>query len=261
VCGALFIILSYFPNDVLKDFIIPLVLVFFISRFLWRKYLKKKGLLRDASSGLMSLIFWGLIGVFYVYIQFAPISPQFVLYETEQPFILSEFDEYRTPKSTNSTDEKDSVSFKNPAKKGLLENALDGAIYAIKTEALACAFLVQQGKLETCTSSTIWSERAELDNNIETVEILVSDTEPETCAKSSCHVTLIQTTQTELLRFLNAQMDNEKSNEVPPTAEASLITEWDKVVMPLIISKPTSNTWRHIQIKSDDGSNVTWTGK
>ena len=235
------------PSSFLIPTLIFLVLSYFLLNVLWRRYLKKRGELGNSSTGLLLLVVSWLMAAYIYFDESTPESPQIALYETTDPEYFSSTDPRPAQEETEG--------FRRGRFSSITGKLVD-KVESLHDSGLACAFLKQHKQIGKCSSGVFQeSIRIELDNNSVTVELLVAEKAPEKCIETTCQVWLIQTTQKRIDQFTEVRIENKEQGKAPPTADATLITQWDDVITPVIVLNAASDGWRHLRV-----SGVVWNG-
>ncbi|PWQ98039.1 NfeD family protein [Leucothrix pacifica] len=250
------------PASLIISVLIFLVLSYFLANVLWRRYLKKRGELGDSSTGLLLLVIAWLMAAYIYFDESTPEPPQIALYETTDPEYFSSTDPHPAPEATKESDEaKAATRGLRRGRFSSITGKLADKVESLHDSGLACAFLKQHKQIEQCSSDVLQeSLRVEVDNNSATIELLVSEKEPVKCIEATCQVWLIQTTQQKINQFTDIRLENEELGKAPPVADASLITQWDDVITPVIVLNASSNGWRHVRVSDQLGNISVWYG-
>lgn len=234
-----FVVLSL-PESMQESGLLIVFGGYFLSRYLWRKYLKKQGKLGDASSGLFSLVFWVAVGLLAIYVKVSPETPKLAIYQD----------------GIDPAEESDSgVSLKHAAKKGLLMRAADYAMREGKAERLACGY-VEQEKLFSDCDETI---SVELDNDPKTLEVFVISHELSECEQLNCKLWLFQMSADYLAaekRFKTREGEEETAEQW--IYQADTIANWSRVLVPVEVQTKSHFGWRTLKIKHQDNSVEDW---
>lgn len=248
------------------SFIIPvlifLVLSYFLANVLWRRYLKKRGELGDSNTGLLLLVIAWLMAAYIYFEESTPEPPQIALYETTDPEYFISTDPHPAPQATKESEEAEASTKRlHRGRFSSITGKLADKVKSLHDSGLACAFLKQHKQIKQC-SSDIFQEsvRVELDNNSATIELLVAEKASEKCIEVACQIWLIQTTQKKIDQFTEVRLENEELGKAAPTADATLITQWDDVLTPVIVLNTSPNGWRHLRVSDQLGNEVIWMG-
>lgn len=259
VFGSIYLVVALLlPESLASSIFVFLFFSYFLARYFWRKHLKKEGKLGEASSGLVSLIFWGVLGGFWLYGSVTPEPSRLILYESSDPAGFDTVDHFV---DTIELDEDDGTSLTRKPKKGVVRRLLSYITVSIEEERFICAFLEQEQLADECSTGPKQLMRVEFDGDAATVEFFMAGKKPETCVESACNAWLIQATQAQVTQFSELYAENEKVHKPSPTAEATLIAQWENIVTPVLVFNEISNGWRHLQITDATGNVETWMGK
>lgn len=241
VCGVIGLGGLLLPESLRHIFILILFFSYFVLRYVWRRHLKQQGKLGKTSSGLFSLIFWGITGAIALYASVMPHDPELAVYVNG-----AAPDESGDPHFT----------VKHGAKRSVL-SAIMTAEKQAATGSLACQYAKQEKLLEACSET----KAITLDNNPETLEVLALTGNPRNCGKENCRLWLIQTSSEQLATYEEHKHDTEKAE--PLTVKASIIANWDKVLPPVQIGAENTSAWRQMQIRHVNGQveDWNWTGQ
>ena len=241
------VVTSLLPESIADSIVLFLFFGYFLCRYLWRRHLKNHGQLGDESSGMFSLVFWGFLAAIYVYATLTPDSPELVVYETVTPNVYDKEDQ-----------EPSGAPLTRKVKKGALERGLDRYVKMKKGHNFTCAVILKNGDLESCIKAQNQVTRVELDSDPSTIEMLISKKKTEECVDTPCKTWLIQTTEAEIDIFDDVFLESKESEQPLPTAKATVLTQWERVVVPIIILRESTDGWRHVEVTDELGNKVFW---
>lgn len=248
ICVSLAIVVTLLlPEQTAESIVLFLFFGYFLCRYLWRRYLKKHDQLGDDSSGMFSLVFWGFLAAAYIYATFTPDSPELVMYETATPNVYVTEDQ-----------ELSRIPLTRKAKKGAMVRGLERYVKMKKDHAFTCAVILKDYYLENCVKTQSQVARVELDNDPSTIEILMSKKYSKECADTPCKAWLIQTTEAEIDSFNDMLLESEESELPLPTAKATVLTQWEGIIVPIIVLRESTDGWRHVEVTDALGNKVAW---
>ena len=173
------------PEAISQPIVLVIFFAYFIARYLWRRHLKKTEQLGRASSGMVSLVFFGLIAAVMVYDKVVPDSPKLVLYQTQEPDVFETIDHFHEATETDDKAKDDGLPLRRKEKKGVLSGALAAGFNGITDRLFACSVVFKREGVAPCEGVTVKVARISLDSDGTTVELLLSDKKPEECVSSA----------------------------------------------------------------------------
>jgi hypothetical protein len=237
VCGLLFFGAFLMPKEWQGEFIIALTITYVVFRYVWRRHLKKQGKLGDVSTGLFSLLFWALVGIALLYSWLSPHPPELAVYTNGE--------------APNGKHEDDIHLGKHGGKRSFLHIAAE-SLEEAENAMQACLYAKQEKLLTDCAETKDFP----LDNNPETLEVLVLAGDPYACDRQDCRVWLIQITAEQLAA--REEHSEKVPDTKPPEVQANLVASWDQVVPPIQIGAENPSGWRKLQISHKNGDVEEW---
>lgn len=234
VALALAILALMLPQSIGSDIWVGTFFGYFIFRFLWRRYLKKKNKLEEGFD-LLTLIFWGACGLFILFAVMRPEKIEWVVYAPDAEPQISNDDERKGRRKKKRTD------------------FLSRFVSKVEARGFSCGYARQEELFEECEEV----ETVELDNNPETMEIMTLSHKAEECETIDCQVWLFQVSP-EYLAAYDARMEQEKEKRGPLILEASVIANWQGVLLPLEVQANEYAGWRIIKVNHKNGESERW---
>ena len=199
LCLFLGSVVYFIERDYLKNVVIPLVVLYFVVRYFWRKHLKKIGKYGMYKVSIWAVFFTIILTVFVIYLTLIPEEQKFVTYHPEHP-----------------TPERFAVNAK-----------LSDYMKTFLDQMLVCGYLMQEKKLTQCEVMS----SVELDNNPETFEVLILDQKVRACERNSCNLVIGQMTKDAMEKARAHQEEN------APPSEGKMINSW-QVTNPIVQMNP-----------------------
>ncbi|MEN9501728.1 MAG: hypothetical protein RI964_1013 [Pseudomonadota bacterium] len=234
VCGALFIVGLFLPDSLRISFMLGLFAIYFVARYVWRRYLKRQGKLGSASSGLLSLLFWGMVGGVMFYAELRPHPPALAIY------------------TKGDSDQRQAIHWGRHTGKWFVLGGITDVVKKQEQALLACQYAQQEKLLDACDKTMDYS----LDDKPETLEVLVLKGKSETCNQQDCQVWLIQIPADQLAAY-ESHRENEPSTPFL-ALKAKVIAHWSQIRLPIQIGAENASGWRDLQINHLNGSTERW---
>ena len=219
MCLFIGIMLYMIGGSTLKTFILPLLAMYLVMRYYWRKYLKKTGQFYGNGFGLWGVFFTVVIGIILLRVFVVPEKQEFVSYHSEHP----------------SPQEKS----ENANLKEFTKRFFD-QIYV-------CGYLTQEKQVTECKTMTT----VELDDNPETYEVLILDNTVQNCRLQPCKLLLGQMTR----RAIEMAKSNQ-ANEIAAPLEGKSISSWEVSKPDVQINPEMHNGWYKLELTVDGATSV-----
>lgn len=214
MCLFIGIILYSIGGDVLAKLILPLLVMYLVMRFYWRRYLKKTGQYFEGGLGLWGVLGTIMVGVLLVYLFVIPEKEEFVTYHPEHP-----------------SPERQAINAK-----------LSDYMKVFLDQMLVCGYLTQQGEVAKCeVMSTV-----ELDNNPKTYEVFILTDKVKNCLTSTCKLILGQMTTDEMTKARAHQ------KEESPTFDGKTINTWQVNNAVIQINPELHSGWHTFELNIDN---------
>ncbi|RVU81759.1 hypothetical protein EOL70_25550 [Leucothrix sargassi] len=213
----------YFTNpDLLRQYALPLFVMYMIMRFFWRRHLKNTDQYKGNSFGAWGL-FFGAVLIMLLLSSLVPQEEVLVTYQTKEQIADKER-------------EREAVNYKTS---DYMNSFFD--------QLLVCGYLAQEGELTECKVMTT----VEIDNNPETYEIFALTKRVRDCVEKPCQLFLAQMTKEAMSAARAHQTEN------PPPVEGKMINSWQVTDPVAQINQERHNGWNTFEL-TVGGTRYVW---